>query len=84
MKNQEHSNLHREYTEQVVEYNEHIDGIIKLKFEMSKLWLYKKEYPQSWKDCAEKLTADRKKANNLKTLIKETKIKMRQINSKCP
>ena len=82
MRNQEYSNLHREYNAQVVEYNEHIERIIKLKFEMSKLWKYKNEYPQSWKDCAEKLTADREKAANLKSSIKETKNKMRQSNSK--
>lgn len=82
MRNQEYSNLHREYNAQVVEYNELIEKIIKLKFDMSKLWNYKNEYPQSWKDCAEKLTANRKTAADLKCSIKETKTKMRKSNSK--
>lgn len=84
MKNQEYSNLYREYQAQVVEYKEHNERIIRSKFEMSKLWKYKNEYPQSWRDCAEKLTADRKKVANLKRLIRATKSKMRQCNSEHP
>ena len=37
MRNQEYSNLHREYNAKVVEYNELIEKTMKLKFDMSKL-----------------------------------------------
>ena len=80
MKNQEYSLLYQEYRSQVVEYNAHNERIIKTKFEMEKLWKYKKEYPVTWKEWAEKLTADRNKVANLKMLIRATKSKMKKSN----
>jgi hypothetical protein len=47
---------------------------------MEKLWKYKKEYPGTWKEWAEKLTADRQKVANLKMLIRDTKSKMKKSN----
>lgn len=84
MKNQEYSLLYQAYRNQVVEYKAYNERIIRTKFEMSKLWKYKNEYPRSWRDCAEKLTADRNKVANLKRTIRETKSKMRQCNSEHP
>jgi cyclopropane fatty-acyl-phospholipid synthase-like methyltransferase len=80
MRNQEYSLLYQEYRSQVVEYNAHNERIIKTKFEMEKLWKYKKEYPGTWKEWAEKLTADRQKVANLKMLIRDTKSKMKKSN----
>ena len=80
MRNQEYSFLYQEYRSQVVEYNAHNERIIKTKFEMEKLWKYKNEYPGTWKEWAEKLTADRKKVANLKMLIRATKSKMKKSN----
>jgi hypothetical protein len=51
---------------------------------MEKLWKYKKEYPGTWKEWAEKLTADRNKVANLKMLIRATKSKMRKSNVEHP
>lgn len=84
MKNQEYSLLYQEYRSQVVEYNAHNERIIKTKFEMERLWKYKKEYPGTWKEWAEKLTADRNKVANLKMLIRATKSKMRKSNVEHP
>ena len=80
MKNQEYSLLYQEYRNQVVEYNAHNERIIKTKFEMGKLWKYKNEYPGTWKEWAEKLSADRQKIANLKKIIRSTKSKMRKSN----
>ena len=80
MKNQEYSLLYQEYRNQVVEYNAHNERIIKTKFEMEKLWKYKREYPGTWKEWAGKLTADRNKVANLKMLIRATKSKMKKSN----
>lgn len=84
MKNQEYSLLYQEYRSQVVEYKAHNERIIKTKFEMARLWKYKNDYPESWKEWAEKLTADRKKVANLKHLIKTTKLKMKRSNVEHP
>lgn len=81
LKNQERSQLHKEYNFQVVKYNEYIDRIIKTKFEMSYLWKYKKDYPADWKRLAEKLSCDRKDSDLLKRSIVSIKGKMRQSNS---
>jgi uncharacterized protein YukE len=80
MKNLEYSLLYQEYRNQVIEYNAHNERIVKTKSEMEKLWNYKKEYPGTWKEWAEKLSADRKKVDNLKNLIRENKSKMRKNN----
>ena len=66
LKNQERSQLHKEYNFQVVKYNEYIERIIKTKFEMSYLWKYKKDYPADWKRLAEKLSCDRRDSDLLK------------------
>lgn len=81
LKNQEFSRLHKEYNSQVVKYNEYIERIIRTKFEMSKFWRYKKDYPASWTQMAEKLTADRKSSDMLKETIVSLKVKMRQCNA---
>lgn len=81
LKNQERSQLHKEYNFQVVKYNEYIERIIKTKFEMSYLWKYKKEYPSDWKRLAEKLSCDRRDSELLKRNIVSIKGKMRQSNS---
>jgi hypothetical protein len=80
LKNQEFSRLHKEYNRQVVNYNEHIERIIRTKFEMSKFWRYKKDYPADWKRMAEKLTADRKSSDMIKGVIVFLKEKMRKCN----
>lgn len=80
MRNQEYSLLYQEYRNLVVEYNAHNERIIKTKFEMEKLWKYKREYPGTWKEWAEKLTADRNKVENITMLIIATKCKMRKSN----
>lgn len=84
MKNQEHSLLYNAYRNLVVEYKAYNERIIRTKFEMSKLWNYRNDFPRSWRDCADKLTADRKKVAILKRTIRETKSKMRQCDSEHP
>lgn len=81
LKNQERSQLHKEYNFQVVKYNEYIERIIKTKFEMSFLWKYKKDYPADWKRLAEKLSCDRRDSELLKRNIVSIKGMMRQSNS---
>lgn len=81
LKNQERSQLHKEYNFQVVKYNEYIERIIKTKLEMSFLWKYKKDYPADWKRLAEKLSCDRRDSELLKRNIVSIKGKMRQSNS---
>lgn len=81
LKNQERSQLHKEYNSQVVKYNEYIRRIIRTKFEMSVFWRYKKDYPADWTRMVEKLTADRKSSDMLKETIVFLKGKMRQSNS---
>lgn len=81
LKNQELSRLHKEYNNQVVKYNKYIKRIIRTKFEMSKFWRYKKDYPADWTHMAEKLSADRKSSDMLKETIISLKEKMRQCNA---
>jgi hypothetical protein len=81
MKNQECSNLVKEYKKKVVEYNECNDRIIRNKFEMSYLWKYKKDYPADWKRKAEMLTNDRDQLNEIKHNIISIKYKLKKFNS---
>lgn len=82
MKNQEGSNLVKEYKQKVVEYNECNDRVIRNKFEMSYLWKYKKDYPADWKRKAEMLAADRQEMSEIRQYIRTLKTNLRESNSR--
>lgn len=84
MKNLEHAALYQAYHTQVVKYNEINERVVRNKFEMSKLWLYKKDYPADWIRKAEMLSSDRTSLSILKQNIIAIKAKMRQSDSKHP
>ena len=62
-------------------YNIINERVIKNKYEMFYLWKYKQDYPADWTHMAEKLSADRKSSDMLKTNIVSLKGKMRQCNA---
>jgi hypothetical protein len=84
MKNQERSALYQEYHSQVKMYNEITERVIRNKFEMSKLWLYKNDYPADWVRKAEMLSDDRLKMWTIKNQIIALKAKMRKSDSEHP
>jgi hypothetical protein len=84
MKNLERSQLYQEYHAVVQKYNEVTERVIRNKFEMSKLWLYKKDYPADWTRKAEMLTDDRQMLWNIKQKIILLKAKMRKSDSEHP
>ena len=84
MKNQERAELYQEYHSQVKMYNEITERVVLNKFEMSKLWLYKNDYPADWVRKAEMLSDDRAKLWNIKNRIIALKAKMRKSDSEHP
>ena len=74
----EHSQLYYKYRSLVVEYKYISERIVKNKFEMSKLWLYKNDYPADWKRKAELLTSDKNEINSIKNDIIAIKSKIRK------
>lgn len=84
MKNQERAELYQEYHSQVKMYNEITERVVLNKFEMSKLWLYKNDYPADWKRKAEMLSDDRAKMWSIKNRIIALKAKMRKSDSEHP
>jgi hypothetical protein len=84
MKNQERAELYQEYHSQVKKYNEITERVILNKFEMSKLWLYKNDYPADWVRKAEMLSDDRVKMLSIKNRIIALKAKMRKSDSEHP
>ena len=84
MKNQERAELYQEYHSQVKIYNEITERVVLNKFEMSKLWLYKNDYPADWVRKAEMLSDDRAKLWNIKNRIIALKAKMRKSDSEHP
>lgn len=84
MKNQERAELYQEYHSQVKMYNEITDRVVLNKFEMSKLWLYKNDYPSDWVRKAEMLSDDRQRLWNIKHKIIALKAKMRKSDSEHP
>lgn len=84
MKNQYRSELHREYNSQVKMYNEITERVVLNKFEMSKLWLYKNDYPADWVRKAEMLSDDRERMLSIKKRIIALKAKMRKSDSEHP
>ena len=84
MKNQERAELYQEYRSNVEKYNEINKRVVCNKFEMSKLWLYKNDYPADWVRKAEMLSSDRTSLSILKQNIIAIKAKMRQSDSKHP
>jgi hypothetical protein len=84
MKNQERAELYQEYHSQVKMYNEITERVILNKFEMSKLWLYKNDYPADWVRKAEMLSDDRVKMLSIKNRIIALKAKMRKSDSEHP
>ena len=84
MKNQERAELYQEYHSQVKMYNEITERVVLNKFEMSKLWLYKNDYPADWVRKAEMLSDDRERLCNIKNRIIALKAKMRKSDSEHP
>ena len=84
MKNQERAELYQEYHSQVKMYNEITDRVVLNKFEMSKLWLYKNDYPADWVRKAEMLSDDRQRMSSIKNRIIALKAKMRKSDSEHP
>lgn len=84
MKNQERAELYQEYHSQVKMYNEITDRVVLNKFEMSKLWLYKNDYPADWVRKAEMLSDDRERMFAIKNRIIALKAKMRKSDSEHP
>ena len=84
MKNQERAELYQEYHSQVKMYNEITERVVRNKFEMSKLWLYKNDYPADWVRKAEMLSDDRAKMWSIKNRIITLKAKMRKSDSEHP
>lgn len=84
MKNQERAELYQEYHSQVKMYNEITERVVRNKFEMSKLWLYKNDYPADWVRKAEMLSDDRAKMWSIKNRIIALKAKMRKSDSEHP
>lgn len=84
MKNQERAELYQEYHSQVKMYNEITERVVLNKFEMSKLWLYKNDYPADWVRKAEMLSDDRERLWNIKNRIIALKAKMRKSDSEHP
>lgn len=84
MKNQERAELYQEYHSQVKMYNEITDRVVRNKFEMSKLWLYKNDYPADWVRKAEMLSDDRERMLSIKKRIIVLKAKMRKSDSEHP
>lgn len=84
MKNQERAELYQEYHSQVKMYNEITERVVLNKFEMSKLWLYKNDYPADWVRKAEMLSDDRERMSSIKKRIIALKAKMRKSDSEHP
>lgn len=84
MKNQERAELYQEYHSQVKMYNEITERVVLNKFEMSKLWLYKNDYPADWVRKAEMLSDDRERMFAIKNRIIALKAKMRKSDSEHP
>ena len=84
MKNQERAELYQEYHSQVKMYNEITERVVLNKFEMSKLWLYKNDYPSDWVRKAEMLSDDRERMLAIKNRIIALKAKMRKSDSEHP
>lgn len=84
MKNQERAELHQKYNANVKKYNEITERVIRNKFEMSKLWLYKNDYPADWKRKAEMLSDDRGQLKDLKSSIIALKASMRKSDAEHP
>ena len=84
MKNQERAKLYQEYHSQVKMYNEITERVVLNKFEMSKLWLYKNDYPADWVRKAEMLSDDRERMLSIKKRIIALKAKMRKSDSEHP
>ena len=84
MRNQECAELYQEYHSQVKMYNEITDRVVRNKFEMSKLWLYKNDYPADWVRKAEMLSDDRVEMWTIKNRIIALKAKMRKSDSEHP
>lgn len=84
MKNQERAELYQEYHSQVKKYNEITKRVVRNKFEMSKLWLYKNDYPADWVRKAEMLSDDRERMFAIKNRIIALKAKMRKSDSEHP
>jgi hypothetical protein len=84
MKNQERAELYQEYHSQVKMYNEITERVVLNKFEMSKLWLYKNDYPADWVRKAEMLSDDRERMMSIKKRIITLKAKMRKSDSEHP
>lgn len=84
MKNQERAELYQEYHSQVKMYNEITERVVLNKFEMSKLWLYKNDYPADWVRKAEMLSDDRERMLSIKKRIIVLKAKMRKSDSEHP
>ena len=84
MKNQERAKLHQKYNAKVKKYNEINQRVVRNKFEMSKLWLYKSDYPADWKRKAEMLSDDRVEMWTIKNQIIALKAKMRKSDSEHP
>ena len=84
MKNQERAELYQEYRSNVEKYNEITKRVIRNKFEMSKLWLYKNDYPADWTRKAEMLSDDRVEMWDIKHKIIALKAMMRKSDSEHP
>ena len=84
MRNQERAELYQEYHSQVKMYNEITERVVLNKFEMSKLWLYKNDYPADWVRKAEMLSDDRERMSSIKNRIIALKAKMRKSDSEHP
>ena len=84
MRNQERAELYQEYHSQVKMYNEITERVVLNKFEMSKLWLYKNDYPADWVRKAEMLSDDRQRLWNIKHKIIALKAMMRKSDSEHP
>lgn len=84
MKNQERAELYQEYHSQVKMYNEITERVVLNKFEMSKLWLYKNDYPADWVRKAEMLSDDRERMMSIKNRIIILKAMMRKSDSEHP
>ena len=84
MRNQERAELYQEYHSQVKMYNEITERVVLNKFEMSKLWLYKNDYPADGVRKAEMLSDDRQRLWNIKHKIIALKAMMRKSDSEHP
>ena len=84
MKNQKHAELYREYRSNVEKYNEINKRVVRNKFEMSRLWLYKNDYPADWVRKAEMLSYDRAEMWSIKNTIIALKAMMRKSDSEHP